>query len=134
VALIAPTKLVATNTINPTIPSQDSAELLNPPIASASPNTNKPTIRPMKVALSSRCGPFESTGLVTLYTHRHAFSHISRSTAWSFGDRRLACDPHVSSGALNDVLPRASFIREDLTGLGRDTLQGWRTVAGMTVR
>src|SRR5665811_810747 len=38
--------------------------------------------------------------------------HISRSAAWSFGDRRLACDPHVSSGALNDVLPRASFIRE----------------------
>jgi len=30
-------------------------------IASASPNTNKPTIRLMKVALSSRCGPFESS-------------------------------------------------------------------------
>jgi hypothetical protein len=35
VALIAPTKLVATNTINPTIPSQNSAELANPTMASA---------------------------------------------------------------------------------------------------
>src|SRR5450759_5190943 len=70
-----------------------------------------------------------------MYPPPRVLTHISRSAAWSFGDRRLACDPHVSSAALNDVLPRASFpIREDLTGLGRDTLQSWRTVAGMTVR
>ena len=62
VALTAPKKPVATNNTNPTIPSQDSAAMLNPTITSVSPNISKPTIRPMKVALSSRCGPFESTG------------------------------------------------------------------------
>jgi len=71
----------------------------------------------------------------SVYPPPRLLTSASRSVAWSFGDRRLACDPHVSSGALNDVLPRACFpIQEDLTGLGRDTLQGWRTVAGMTVR
>jgi hypothetical protein len=76
VALIAPTKLVATNSIN---------------ISPAQP-------RGLSVTAGSRAILMSAQELSTMY---------SRGP--------------VSSG-------------KDLTGLGRDTLQDWRTVAGMTVR
>ena len=91
---IAATKLVATNTTNPTIPSQNSAAPANPTITSTSPKTSKPTIRAMNDALSSPCGPFESTGpSESIKPPPPLPTDISRSAAWYLASWRTPSAP-----------------------------------------